>query len=109
VCAWPQEKRVVLRAGAFHLGGGLEAPLVLGPEASGLELIAAPGEEAVVTGGVEIRPKWQRWRSSNDNILVADIPAQLLRPGGAAISELIVGGRRMMTAREPDADVYLLR
>ena len=38
-------------------------------------------------------------------ILVAQIPTGLLAPG-VAISELLVNGRRMVTAREPDADPY---
>ncbi len=102
-----QDKRVVLRAGTYHLGG-LGAPLSLGPIASGLELVAAPGEEAVVTGGVEIKPNWHWWHSSlrSTAILVTELPAQML-PRGVAISELLtVDGRRMVTAREPDANPY---
>lgn len=102
-----QDKRVVLRAGTYHLGG-LGAPLLLGPIASGIELVAAPGEDAVVTGGVEIKPNWHRWHSSlrSTAVLVTDIPAQML-PRGIAISELLtVDGRRMVTAREPDANPY---
>lgn len=105
-CATTQDKRVILREGVYHLGGH-EAPLLLGPAASGIELVAAPGEEAVVTGGVEIRPKW-RWQHSSIRstaILVTDIPAKVLSPG-VAISELLVGGRRMVNAREPDGDPY---
>ena len=109
-------KRVVLFTGQYNLGvpGG---PLVLGPEASGIEIVAAPGEEPVITGGVEISPVWRRWRPAGPSrgsktgsppIFVADIPAQQLPPS-ALISELLVGSRRMVTAREPDADVYEYR
>ena len=95
---------MVLRAGEYHLGRLGEAPILLGSAASGIELAAAEGEEAIITGGVEIRPHWRRWPSS-DSILVADLPEHLLE-AGAEISELLVGEKRMVTAREPDADVY---
>jgi hypothetical protein len=77
------------------------------------------GEEPIVTGGVEFRPIWRRPAASdtarqtatdtsssasshasglNHNVLVAEIPAGLLPPG-VVISELLAGGRRMVTAR----------
>ena len=97
---------MILRAGEYHLG---HLPLLLGPDASGLELVAASNEEAVITGGTELKPDWQPWRgpgaSGSANTFVAEIPVGML-PDGATISELLVGGRRMVTAREPDADVY---
>jgi hypothetical protein len=103
-------RRIVLRGGEYHLGQHDGSPLLLGPEASGLEISAALGEEAVITGGVEIRPSWRKWQPPRHSagaptILVAQIPPGLLAPG-VAISELLVNGRRMVAAREPNADPY---
>ena len=104
-------KTVIIRRGEYHLGG---STLLLGPSASGLTLMAAPGEHVVLTGGSAFSPKWQLVNGSS-GAHVAAIPTGLIKPGVKA-SELLVlnsasaaGGsavRRMMTARHPNASPY---
>jgi hypothetical protein len=101
-------KTVIVREGEYHLGG---SPLLLGPSASGLTLTAAAEERVVLTGGSAFKPQWQRV-SGDSSVHVADIPPALIMPGVKASELLVLStgkasvGRRMMTARHPNASPY---
>ena len=111
-------KRVVLQPGNYNLGHP-QSPLTLGPEASGLELVAATKGAAVITGGTELIPAWKRLPppehggGSSSVTYVADLKPGALKQG-VKISELLAGQpnsgvslpRRLVTAREPNADIY---
>jgi hypothetical protein len=76
-----QKPHVVLRAGSHYL----PETLLLGPQHSGLTLMAHPGEKAVVSGGKELKVAWKKAGNPNRadlddaaaNIYVADISGQV--------------------------------
>jgi Right handed beta helix region len=85
----------------FHKGTyRLPETLVFGPEDSGSEkapitYTAAPGEEVVVSGGVELRPSWKAFRNG---IVSTAVPREF------DTDQLFVNGQRQTLARYPNLD-----
>lgn len=80
---------VLLHAGVYYL----PETVVLTAADSGTTLVAAPGEEVVLSGGMKLALKWQPHR---DGVLRATTPA------GLAIDQLFVNGQRQLMARYPN-------
>jgi len=80
----------------FH-GGTYYLPetIRITPEDSGTTFASAPGESAVLSGGLRLELHWQPYR---DGILQAETPA------GLVIDQLFVDGRRQHMARYPNFD-----
>ncbi len=68
----PGGARVVVRGGTYYL----DAPLVFGPEDSGVTYAAYPGERVTLSGGRRLTCDWQPYR---DGIWQCDLP----QPAGA--------------------------
>ena len=85
---------VVLRGDTHYL----EAPLLLGPEHSGLTFRNYPGEAPVVSGGKQLTTTWSVHDVSGDkNIYVADVKSQIDEVPG-----LQINGVRSTRARYPN-------
>ena len=97
----PTPRTIVLRAGTYHMGaeGG---PLMLGAADSGLTLAGAAGENVVLSGGVPLNcgGKWKAV-SPGSNISACPLPLGFAS-AWPNITELLVGGRRMVSARYPN-------
>jgi hypothetical protein len=88
-------KTVVLRGGATHY---LTATLGLTPRHSGLTITSFPGEDAVVSGGKELKVTWVAHDTSpGRNIWVADVSGQV-----EAVPGLQLDGVRATRARFPN-------
>ena len=92
---------VMVRGGTYHL----HEPLALGPEDSGsaespVIYCAAPGEEAVLSGGRPIKG----WRKGEGELWVADVPEAKAPDGSWHFRQLFVGSERQVRARTPNAD-----
>jgi hypothetical protein len=86
--------KIVLRTGVYYM----DAPIVLGPEDSGLTIEAAPGEDVALSGGRPVNG-WKAWKGQ---VLQAD----LSRAGLADMNfrEMYLGGKRQPMARVPNFD-----
>ena len=87
---------VVVHGGTFYLN----TPLVLTAADSGSKLApvhyeAAPNEKPVISGGVELKLKWEPYK---DGIMRAQVPAEL------KTEEIFVNGERQTLARYPNVD-----
>jgi hypothetical protein len=87
---------VWLRAGTYYLA----APLLFTPEDSGtaqhrVTYRSAPGEEAVISGGIRLNLTWTPYR---DGIMMARMPA------GLQTDQLFVNGKPQILARYPNYD-----
>jgi hypothetical protein len=87
---------VWLRAGTYYLAD----PLAFTPEDSGTAwhpviYRSAPGEEAVISGGVRLNLTWTPYR---DGIMMARVPA------GLHTDQLLVDGKLQILARDPNYD-----
>lgn len=87
-----ESRTVVLRDAAPHY---LRQQLVLTPRHSGLTIVSYPGENAVVSGGKELKVDWQPYAvSATSNIYVADVSGQV-----ETIPGLQLDGARATRAR----------
>ncbi|MEI6673738.1 MAG: PDZ domain-containing protein [Verrucomicrobiota bacterium] len=82
---------VVFHAGTYYL----PETLVFTAEDSGTSYAAAPGEKAIISGGMKLIPKWQPHR---DGIMKAEVPA------GLNIEQLFINGNKQWMARYPNYD-----
>ena len=106
-----QPRTIVMRAGTYHQGEEGK-PLQLGPEDSGLALVAHVGEEVILTGGVGLNCTWHKPlllgsanARPNSNVSACPLPPQFSERW-QNMTELLVGGRRMQLARWPNRNVY---
>ena len=107
--------KLVLRAGTHFL----DATLQLSAADSGTTFEAYNGEEAWVSGGRLLQPKWEKHGSgssssssssnsnNNDNIYVTDVPAEITKIPGLATMGGTTGHRRLWRARHPNGDPEL--
>ena len=104
-------RSIVLRAGTYHQGDPAEGgPLMIEAQDSGLTLAGAAGERVVLTGGVGLSCGG-KWRPvvPGSNVSACPLPS-----GFSAqwpnITELLVRGKRMVSARFPNNNnPYLYR
>jgi hypothetical protein len=88
-------RMVVLRGTANHF---LQEQLVLTPRHSNLTIVSYPGENAVVSGGVELKVSWAPFKTTGgSNIYVADVSGQVKTVPG-----LQLDGARATRARYPN-------
>ncbi len=100
VAHWKRSRRgaitVYFRSGTYYLPD----PIVFSPEDSGEEeapivYTSYPGEQAILSGGSRISPKWKPYR---DGILQTPVPP------GTDTDQLFVNGKRQILARYPNYD-----
>ncbi len=86
------KKTIALKSGTHYLNETMR----LGPQDSGLCLVGAAGEDAILSGGVELTLSWTKL---SGGVYVADLPAE-----SPEFDQLFVDGRREVRARYPNGD-----
>ena len=87
-----QQKGIVwFHSGTYYLS----APIYLDAADNGITYAAAPGETVVISGGIKLDLKWEKYR---DGIFQARLPS------GMVMDQLFVNGRRQPMARYPNYD-----
>jgi hypothetical protein len=88
-------KTVVLRGGTHYLADTIWVT----SKHSGLRMLAYPGEQPVVSGGVELKVTWKKSNVGNasTNIYVADVGSQVSEVPG-----LLLNGKHATRARYPN-------
>ncbi|HEX4084047.1 MAG TPA: PDZ domain-containing protein [Chthoniobacteraceae bacterium] len=89
--------RVTFADGIYYLPEAVH----LTSQDSGITFAAAREGGAVISGGMEIKLKWQPYRDGIQKAVLSDAALQAI--GGASIDQLYINGQRQRMARYPNA------